>query len=252
MINSIIPKFRNWQPGSIFCYERGCNCQGCPTQKIMETKCRMKSAVIGLVRLYGPPQKNSEEMVINQEDKEDKTMFDEDLQLEYSEYLKPTVNAIKQGYETLKDIAKNANISPHNASVYVDTFFQTLSKKGYLSQEPNKSRRQSLCDFIQSRLLDKNYTKQEECCYPPDAEQKSDDKKELTVNTSDLQNEIKRLNETIYNLNIRIKELETEQKSVNFEQIKNKLRTDINKLVEKLKAIEDIEALVNGGWVNAE
>lgn len=49
-----------WTEGSIFCYKRGCNCQGCYVKDILETRCDMKRAVFELVRKFGKPPEDEE------------------------------------------------------------------------------------------------------------------------------------------------------------------------------------------------
>lgn len=44
-----------WTRTAEECYKRGCNCEDCPIQKIMETRCKMKESVLALVRMYGKP-----------------------------------------------------------------------------------------------------------------------------------------------------------------------------------------------------
>ena len=49
---------RAWTQTAKECYLRGCVCQGCPLNEVMETPCRMKMAVFELVRKFGaPPEK---------------------------------------------------------------------------------------------------------------------------------------------------------------------------------------------------
>lgn len=51
----------NWTEGSIFCYERGCNCQGCYLKDLIESMpCQMKAADIELVRKFGKPQEEKQ------------------------------------------------------------------------------------------------------------------------------------------------------------------------------------------------
>lgn len=47
-----------WTKSSIDCYKRGCNCQGCYIQDMLETPCLMKVAVIELVKKLGAPPEN--------------------------------------------------------------------------------------------------------------------------------------------------------------------------------------------------
>lgn len=48
---------KRWTISARDCYFRGCVCLGCPTYKILETKCRMKQTVLELVRKFGKPEK---------------------------------------------------------------------------------------------------------------------------------------------------------------------------------------------------
>lgn len=48
-------KYKRWTKGSIECYRRGCVCQNCPTFDLVGDECRMKQAVLSLVRMYGKP-----------------------------------------------------------------------------------------------------------------------------------------------------------------------------------------------------
>ena len=45
-----------WTVGAAECYERGCICEGCPTQ-LESCKCQMKLSVLELVRKFGKPPK---------------------------------------------------------------------------------------------------------------------------------------------------------------------------------------------------
>lgn len=47
-----------WTDGAINCYERGCRCEGCNNiPDDFKDKCRMKLAVLELVRRFGAPKK---------------------------------------------------------------------------------------------------------------------------------------------------------------------------------------------------
>lgn len=49
-----------WTDGAIFCYKRGCRCEGCYVAELGSFKCVMKRTVIELVRKYGAPKSNKE------------------------------------------------------------------------------------------------------------------------------------------------------------------------------------------------
>ncbi len=60
---------RRWTESAIGCWKRGCNCAGCYYENFFTSKrkCQMKSAVIELVRKFGPPP-NLKEKTILEED----------------------------------------------------------------------------------------------------------------------------------------------------------------------------------------
>lgn len=236
-----VPKYRRWSPGAIDCYNRGCVCNGCLTGKIMEQRCRMKSAVIELVKTLGPPKiyttnfipgateqeenivraivegasdlkQIAENLELNEitikprlyslyrliedqgyqfktrknrlpefiayvktlqpnddihapsitldeetELKGNSIMYDEDLKLEYANYLAPIIDAIKKGYERPIDIEKQTGIPQTSISAALNQFTHRLEKLGYVTLHKEISSRQTVINFIQSRLLDPEY-----------------------------------------------------------------------------------------------
>ena len=51
---------RRWNNAAIYCYKRGCNCNGCQITDIIKNlesvkKCQMKATVLELVRRFGIP-----------------------------------------------------------------------------------------------------------------------------------------------------------------------------------------------------
>lgn len=48
--------YKQWTPTAIYCYERGCKCKDCPINKVLETKCLMKTSVLFLVKNLGKPK----------------------------------------------------------------------------------------------------------------------------------------------------------------------------------------------------
>ena len=47
---------RRWAQSAIECYSIGCNCSKCYLREILHGKCKMKGAVLELVRRFGKPQ----------------------------------------------------------------------------------------------------------------------------------------------------------------------------------------------------
>ena len=46
---------RRWTPMATDCYKIGCRCSICKIPLFIESKCRMKNAVLELVRKFGKP-----------------------------------------------------------------------------------------------------------------------------------------------------------------------------------------------------
>lgn len=59
-IKKLSPNILDWTEQAIFCYERGCRCEGCYMREILECECQMKAAVFEIVRLHGAPIKKQE------------------------------------------------------------------------------------------------------------------------------------------------------------------------------------------------
>lgn len=92
-----------------------------------------------------------------EQEKKMSNFIDEDLKIEYPPYLEPYVRVIKEGAETLSVIAYRAQKKRGTASVALDDLHKHLVKQNLIL--PNdKSKREQIIDFIQSRLLDTNYT----------------------------------------------------------------------------------------------
>lgn len=63
-------KWYGWTPAARECYERGCICDGCLMSWTLGKRCRMKEAVLYLVREFGAPKEESiysgrEKQIIN-------------------------------------------------------------------------------------------------------------------------------------------------------------------------------------------
>ncbi len=48
--------YTRWTPAAIACYKRGCVCAGCEYKEMLGASCRMKCAVINLVKNIGRPE----------------------------------------------------------------------------------------------------------------------------------------------------------------------------------------------------
>lgn len=106
---------RCWTRTAQECYERGCVCEGCLVYEQIGKDCRMKAAVLELVRKFGkPPKKN-------------KNMF--------SEYEKNVLEVIKDGCNTFKEIAQELGKSTSSVGGIVHLLYRKARLKGW---KPNK------------------------------------------------------------------------------------------------------------------
>lgn len=80
-------------------------------------------------------------------------MYDKDLALEHANYLTPAIEAVKKGHTTLKDVSIATGIGIQRLSVYFVEMAKYFKKKGYISENNDKSSRVACVDFIQSRFL---------------------------------------------------------------------------------------------------
>lgn len=51
-----VGEYRRWTQAAIYCYKRGCICNGCFYKQILETECSMKESVLALYKRYGEPK----------------------------------------------------------------------------------------------------------------------------------------------------------------------------------------------------
>lgn len=62
-----------WTKSSIDCYFLGCQCEKCEVYKIIGKQCRMKFAVLELVRRHGVPKKEEEDETAYESEETSKT-----------------------------------------------------------------------------------------------------------------------------------------------------------------------------------
>ena len=97
-------------------------------------------------------------------------MYDEDLQLEFANYLAPIIDAVKKGYERPKIIEQQTGISQSQISAAFNQFAHQLEKLEYVTLKKEISLRQTVINFIQSRLLDPEYKEERVTTKIPDNE----------------------------------------------------------------------------------
>lgn len=236
-----VPKYARWTKGAAECYERGCRCEGCPTFELIGKECKMKRSVVRLVQDYGVPPDDFEispkfNNVIEIKEKE-KQMFDDDLNLDYGPSYATIVSAIKKGFESYDDFEKITGISKSLLSAKFSDLFKSFANKNLIDISKDRTKKQALIDFIQSRLLDKNYTENTQI-------------DEFDVEVKRIKNndnsELEKLRTENKNLRKRITELENKpQKTFDFDKIKHELINQIEQLNAKLKALELLETEFN-------
>lgn len=86
--------------------------------------------------------------------KEKKNMYDQDLNLEYPNFLEKLVDALKKGYTEYGELEDKTDIRRGTLSVYFDDLFKHLAKLNLVSTNKKQSRRLSVIEFVQSRLCD--------------------------------------------------------------------------------------------------
>lgn len=101
-------------------------------------------------------------------------MYDEDLQLEYANYLVPIIDAVKKGYESPKIIEQQTGILQNQISAAFNQFAHQLEKLGYVTLKKEISTRQTVINFIQSRLLDPDYKEERVTAKIPDNEKSAE------------------------------------------------------------------------------
>lgn len=105
-----------WTDGAVFCYRRGCRCEGCYVKEIVETGCFMKTSVIRLVRTFGTPPPES-----------DSPYNPTDVKI---------LKAIMKGAENKEQIAKIADISVYTAQARFSKMYKIARKEGFRPKNP--------------------------------------------------------------------------------------------------------------------
>ena len=91
------------------------------------------------------------------EDKKgEKNMFDQDLNLEYPNFLEKLVDALKKGYTEYGELEDETDIRRGTLSVYFDNLFKLLAERNLVDTNSKQSRRLSVIEFIQTRLCDQH------------------------------------------------------------------------------------------------
>ncbi len=163
-------------------------------------------------------------------------MYDEDLKLKYPNSIGPIVAAVKKGYTRPTEIAKETAFTLVSVNTRFFEFAKYLKTHGLILGNDNKSNRERVVDFIQSRLLDNDYIEQPKTQERPARVIPKEDVAEAKNESDYLQ--LKTENEQ---LKARIKELENQPAKDVLSPLKDKLRAQIAHLTNKLNLIETLE-----------
>ena len=124
-----------WTEGSIYCYKRGCNCQGCYVKDVLETHCRMKSAVFELVRKFGSPKEKNR----------------------FTPRQQKVINAILEGCNSKYEIAEKTGMKDFNVQSTLSDMYELAEADGVIY----RNLRCKLPDFIRWVRRNQNDTRDE-------------------------------------------------------------------------------------------
>ena len=177
-----------------------------------------------------------------------KMYFDHDLKLEYPEKYTGVISAIKKGYSTQNDIARESGIKSGTI-----TWALSQIARYFELRIGQKSAKEALCDFIQKRLVDVHCGEAEDipaetlpqitAAEPPKAINAQHMETEKTANPkmeTQYIDTIAELKAENAELKAKIAELE---KGSTFSAIKQKIKDKIETLNKQLELIEGIETL---------
>lgn len=100
-----------WTQTARECYEIGCNCRNCLLYIILGYKCKMKQAVFELVRKFGAPPEEKESI--------------------FTEYELKILDMIKNGYDTVPEIALELNKSESSVFGMIHVIYKKARTLGW-------------------------------------------------------------------------------------------------------------------------
>lgn len=119
----------NWTEGSIFCYRRGCNCQGCEMNDLIETRCQMKRAVFELVRKFGkPPEYEEKGLSISQQKIINAIIAGCNNKIEIAGYTGLTVTNVQSALSDMYEMAKFDGVAYKNLRYKLPEFIKWVRR----------------------------------------------------------------------------------------------------------------------------
>lgn len=129
MINSYNVYAALWTEGAIYCYKRGCNCQGCYMNDLIEsTPCRMKNAVLELVRKFGKPPEDDGGLTKTQQKIIDAILAGCNDKYEIAKYIDANVQNIQSTLSDMYEIAENDGVVYKNLRYKLPDFIRWVRK----------------------------------------------------------------------------------------------------------------------------
>lgn len=114
-----------WTIGAIECYKRGCRCEGCLLNEMLETRCEMKRAVLELVRRFGAPTEKKKEKTLNEKQK-------------------IILDAILNGAESYNDLYRMTDLKYTSIQTNLSNMFIDAKAKGLVF----KNKKYKLPEFV--------------------------------------------------------------------------------------------------------
>lgn len=135
--------------------------------KSPKTRNRLPEFIEYVKKLQAPNDTTDDNIILDEEieKKGNSIMYDKDLNLEYANGIAPIIEAIKKGFERPVHIEKQTGIPQISISAALNQFAHRLENLGLINLNKEISTRQTVINFIQSRLLDPEY--KEEINTPP-------------------------------------------------------------------------------------
>lgn len=125
-----------WTESAIDCYNRGCRCAGCLVYEQIGKECRMKKAVLRLVRKWGRPPEKVYKLF------EGTTKSEDDV-----------IDAILNGAKTKKEIVEMTGRSRNSVQGFIDRLCRIAMTNGCLFTK-RLNRLPELVEFIKERYND--------------------------------------------------------------------------------------------------
>lgn len=118
-----------WTDGAIFCYKRGCKCEGCYIKELIKSSpCFMKHSVMKLVNELGTPVKDK-----------------------YTKKQKDVIESILNGATTREEIALDLGISKEKVTGRLMTLYDIAHTDGWQKKKRKIDRLQEYIEWIRRK-----------------------------------------------------------------------------------------------------